>query len=90
MNMSKLWYNFRKCLGKCIYPGEKKQIKDFSKLDVNKDRRISLNEFNDYYFAKKGHGPSNDEWMKFHFADKENDGFITISEFETFLNKEFI
>lgn len=88
--MTNYFYHFRILLANCIYPRKEKDVKDFSKLDINKDDKVSMNEFQNYFFAKKGRPPTNEEWTRFHFADKQNDGFVTLNEFENYINTEII
>ena len=88
--MTNIFYHIRILVANCIYPRKDKDMKDFNKLDINKDCKISMNEFQDYFFAKKGRPPTDEEWTRFHFADKQNDGFMTLSEFENYLVKDII
>lgn len=86
----------KKCLS-CYYV--KEQISDyilkdnydydFDKLDLNRDGKISMSEFSDYYFTRERRSPTNEEWMQFHFADKTNDGYITKKEFVNYMRKGF-
>lgn len=58
--------------------------KQFEDVDDDHDGRISLNEFHSYFMKKYGKPPTNDEWFKFHLADKNNDGFISKYDVEIF------
>ena len=83
-------YQLRLLIGGCIYPSTEKNIKDFDMIDANRDNQISMDEFLNYFFRIKKRSPTNEEWMKFHFSDKRNDGFLTFSEFTNYINKEFV
>lgn len=56
----------------------------FDDADVNKDGKMSLNEFHQYFVDRYGVPPTNDQWMKFHLADINNNGYITKFEVEMF------
>tara|TARA_Y100000816_G_C26038468_1_gene543818 strand:+ start:836 stop:1093 length:258 start_codon:yes stop_codon:yes gene_type:complete len=74
-----------KCFGikfYCLCTKENNQ--EFDIVDTNSDGKISLNEFHNYYLKKFGKPPTNDQWFKFHLADKNNDGYITEEECKLF------
>lgn len=56
----------------------------FDDADTNKDGKMSLNEFHQYFVDRYGVPPTNDQWMKFHLADINNNGYITKFEVEMF------
>lgn len=56
----------------------------FDDADTNKDGKMSLNEFHQYFVHRYGVPPTNDQWMKFHLADINNNGYITKFEVEMF------
>ena len=58
--------------------------KVFDKADLNKDGKLSLNEFHQYFLHKYRRPPSNDEWFKFHLADVHNNGYISKYDIEVF------
>lgn len=62
---------------------------DFDRLDLNRDGKISMSEFSDYYYVNRRRAPTNDEWMQFHLADKTNDGYITKKEFLNYMRYRF-
>jgi len=45
--------------------------------DEDNNGRLSLKEFFDYFVNVRGKPPTNEQWFKFHLADRDNDGFIT-------------
>lgn len=57
---------------------------NFSTADTNNDGRITLDEFHKFYLKRYGVPPSNDQWIKFHLADVNNNGYITKFEAEIF------
>jgi Ca2+-binding EF-hand superfamily protein len=62
----------------------KVENKVFEKIDMDKDGKISLNEFHQYFVKKYGKPPSNDQWFKFHLADVNNNGYISKYDCEIF------
>lgn len=67
--------------------GCKKFMKDtFEDIDTNLDGKITLDEFHAYFKNKYGFPPTNEQWIKFHLADKNNNGYITKYECHLFEN----
>lgn len=64
----------------CVYVRNEK----FDKADDDHDGRVSLNEFHAYYLKTHGKPPTNEQWFKFHLADKNNNGFISKYDVEQF------
>jgi Ca2+-binding EF-hand superfamily protein len=60
------------------------QSEEFDVVDDDHDGRISLNEFHSYFMKKYGRPPTNDQWFKFHLADKNNNGYISKYDVEMF------
>ena len=58
--------------------------KEFDAVDEDHDGRISLNEFHSYFLKRFGRPPTNEEWFKFHLAEKNNNGFISKYDVEIF------
>jgi Ca2+-binding EF-hand superfamily protein len=74
---------FCTCFGwffSCVRP----RNPDFEDADIDHDGRLSLNEFHAYYVRKYCRPPTNEEWMRFHFADKNNNGYISKYDIELF------
>jgi len=56
----------------------------FEYADEDNDGKLSLNEFHSYYVRTFGKPPSTEQWIKFHLADRNNNGYITKYEMESF------
>lgn len=54
--------------------------------DTDKDGRVTLNEFHAYHVKTYGKPPSNEQWFKFHMADRNNDGFVNKADVVAFEN----
>ncbi len=61
----------------CICGCLKQRGDSFKNIDTNKNGKISLSEFHNYYMKKYGKPPSNEQWFRFHLADQNNDGYLT-------------
>ena len=49
----------------------------FDKADEDEDGMISVLEFQEHYRATKGREPTFREWIQFHAADYDDDGFVS-------------
>lgn len=72
--------NFLGLLCSCV----RVQNETFESADNDKDGRISLNEFHAYFMRTHGRPPTNEQWFKFHLADKNNNGYISKFDVELF------
>jgi Ca2+-binding EF-hand superfamily protein len=83
-----MFFNYLGFMFSCV----KVENKEFDKIDLDHDGRISLNEFHSYYINTHGQPPTNDQWFKFHLADKNNNGYISKYDIEMFqtTNKLFV
>ena len=68
----------------CLFTCQRPKNEFFENSDTDKDGRLSLNEFHEHYVNIYGKPPSNEQWMKFHFADKNNNGYISKFDMELF------
>lgn len=62
----------------------KPKVLNFELADKDKDGLISLDEFHSYYVKNYGKPPTNEQWIKFHLSDRNNNGFISKSDIDNF------
>ena len=58
---------------------------NFDEIDLDKDGKITLNEFNEFMIKEKGHPPTIEQWLRYHLADTHHDGKISRQEFQNIL-----
>lgn len=71
------------CFG-YIFSCRKMYVQNFESVDIDHDGRISMSEFQGHFMKQFGRPPTNDEWMQFHQADKNNDGFVSKYDIDIF------
>lgn len=73
-------------LGNFIFACTKADVHDieFDVCDKNKDNKISVAEFQLYMQHKYGKPPTLKQWMRYHLADSDDDGFITSLDISLF------
>ena len=62
------------------------QRESFDDVDKDNDGFITLNEFNEFMIRTHGKGPTLEQWVKFHIADKRNNGKISKQEYDNMVN----
>lgn len=67
-----------------LFTCTKPKVDVFESADTDHDGRLSLNEFHSHHVNTYGVPPTNEQWMKFHFADKNNNGYISKYDMEMF------
>ena len=75
-----MWCKFFDCLFSCVIV----RNKEFEKYDLNNDGRISLDEYHAMHISKYGSPPTLKQWIAFHLADENHNGYITKAEVEAF------
>ena len=64
------------CFG-YIFSCQKIIKNEFEDIDTDHDGRISIVEYQKHFLTAFGRSPTNDEWMKFHMSDSNNDGHVS-------------
>lgn len=58
--------------------------KRFEQYDLDNDGRISMTEYHLLHLSKYGKPPTTEQWIAFHLADSNNNGYLTKADVEMF------
>lgn len=58
--------------------------KRFEQYDLDNDGRISMTEYHLLHLSKYGKPPTTEQWIAFHLADTNNNGYLTKADVEMF------